>query len=186
MQSDPEIPVPAGDRAVIWATAASRVASLALVFCGVVLALLLFNAGLIKKANPYNHPDMTAMLDRLQRADRAGQPDESSRIIREIREFDAAARTQFFQAHAAEGRGWILLVAGAAVFLLASKAAAVMRRKTPMPPARAATPAVTVPVPAAVAVVMAATALALLIASCSAPERPARLPQGGAENPAAE
>jgi hypothetical protein len=181
MESDPEIPVPSGNMAVIWAGAASRVARLALVFCGVVLALLLFNAGLVKKANPYNHPEMASMLERLQRADSSGQSDESSRLIRGIRDLDSAARTQFFQAHAAERHGWVLLVAGAAVFLLASKTAAVLRRAVPMPPAsaQAAAPAVTIRVTTAVAVVMAATALALLIASCSVPDRAPRLTSGG-------
>lgn len=173
MESDPEIAVPSGETAVMWATAASRVASVALTFCGVALALLFFNAGLVKKANPCNHPEMASMLDRLQEAEKARQPDEVARLIRDIRDFDSSARTRFFRAHAAAREGWTLLVFGAAVFLLASKAAAVLRRKAPMPPAAPGPGpgALNLSVRNAIAAVMAATAIALLIASCSAPER---------------
>jgi len=175
MESDPDMALPRGDVAALWAKTASRVAAVALVFCGVVLALLLFNASLLKSANPLNHPGIAALADRLQAADQAHRAADVSRVVKEIRDLDASARSQFFKAHAAARRGWVLLLIGAAVFLVSSKAASVLRRKTPMPASapESVPPAATVSIRTAVAVVMGATALVLLIASYTSPEPPA-------------
>ena len=175
METDPDIVLLRGDAARLWATTASRVAAVALVFCGVVLALLLFNANLIKSSNPYNHEGLAALVEELQVADSSHQASEVSRLVKSIRDLDTSARSQFFKAHAAARRGWVLLLIGAAVFLVSTKAASVLQRQAPMPPTgpAPAASAVNVPIRNAVIVVMAATALVLLIATYTAPERQA-------------
>jgi len=180
MESDPEIVLPRGETAGLWARAADRTATVALVFCGVVLALLLFNASQIKSANPLNHAGLAALVEQLHAADKARDAAEVSRLTAGIRELDAAARSQFFRAREAARRGWWLLVIGAAVYLLSSKAAGVLRRAAPMPPASPEPPAppAGVPVRAAVIAVMTAVALALLIASFAVPERQSPAPAG--------
>ena len=174
METDPEITLPRGDSATLWSRAAARTAAVALVFCCVVLALLLFNASLVKSADPYNHPGLAALVEQLQVADKAHQAADASRLMLSIRELDAAARSQFFRAHAAARQGWILFLAGLAVFLFSSKAASVLKRKSPMPVIPApAPPAFSVSIRNAVLAIMLVTALVLLIASYATPERKA-------------
>lgn len=175
METDPEIALPRGDAARLWARTLSRTAAVALVFCGVVLALLLFDATLIKSSNPYNHLGLATMVDQLQAADEAHQTAEVSRLVKNIRDLDVSARSQFFKAHAAARRGWVLLFIGATVFLFSTKAASVLQRQAPLPavsPEPAAS-AVNIPIRNAVIAVMAMTALVLLIATYAMPERQA-------------
>ena len=172
METDPEISLPQGDVAGLWGRAASRTAAVALVFCCVVLALLLFNASLIKSSDPYNHPELASLVDQLQAADKAHQGADAARLMSSIRDLDRSARSQFFRAHAAARQGWILFLAGMAVFLFSAKAAAVLKRKAPMPVIPAAAPPVfTVSLRNAVIAIVIVTALVLLIASYATPER---------------
>ena len=171
METDPEIALPRGEIAGLWATAAARTALVALTFCGVVLALLLFNASLIKSAAPFNHPELASLVEQLQAADKAGRTDEAARLMTDIRELDRAVRSQFFKAHAAARQGWILFLAGLAVFLVASKAAAVLRRTPPLPAKGMAPAAFTLSIRNAVISVMLVTALVLLIAATATPGR---------------
>lgn len=171
METDPEIALPRGERAGLWATAAARTSLVALIFCCVVLALLLFNASLVKNADPFNHPELASLVEQLQAADKAGQTAEATRLMTGIRDLDRAVRSQFFRAHAAARQGWILFLGGLVVFLLTAKAAGVLTRQAPMPAKTAAAPAVTLSIRNAVIAVMVVTALVLLIASYTTPER---------------
>ena len=174
METDPEVVLPHGDAARLWAKAASRTAAVALVFCGVVLALLLVNASIIKSSTPYNHQGMASMMEQLQAADQAHRAAEVSRLVSGIRDLDASARSQFFRAHASARHGWILLLLGTGVFLFSIKAAAVLGRQSPMPAASTAPAAsvATVPIRNAVIAVMLVTALVLLIATYAMPDPP--------------
>ena len=112
METDPEVVLPHGDAARLWAKAASRTAAVALVFCGVVLALLLVNASIIKSSTPYNHQGMASMMEQLQAADQAHRAAEVSRLVSGIRDLDASARSQFFRAHAGSRHGESVFVNG--------------------------------------------------------------------------
>jgi len=173
MEADPEIALPRGELAQWWARAASRTAAVALVFCCVVLALLVFNAQVIKNSNPFNHVELTAMISQLQTADQAGQADEAARLMKEIKELDASIRSQFFRAHAINRQGWMLLLGGLAVFLFSTKAAATLQRQAPRPAPAAGPRPVTFSVSPrnAVIAVIVVTALVLLIASYATPGR---------------
>jgi hypothetical protein len=169
VRSDPDIVLPEGPDADPWYRAASRTAAVAAAFCGAVLFLLLANAHLLKRDNPLNHPEAAASMARLSEAAKARDAAAVQERIEEFRRLDARLRDHYFRGQAAANRGFGLLLAGLAVFLLASKAAGLLRRREPAPGASLSDWAVGRDARRLVALVVLLVALALLLAAGAAP-----------------
>jgi len=106
---------------------ASRTAAVAGLFSLIVFALLLFDQSRRTAQDPF---ESTAW--KMVRLARSEQP-ENEVLNEEAREIDLQLRTEFFRHRDFAAIGAWLLLGGVAVFLIAAKTTATMRRKLPMP-----------------------------------------------------
>jgi len=106
---------------------ASRTAVVAAVFSLIVSALLLYDYSRRRSDDPLEYAPLRALKVALQE-----QPD-NDRLKEEIRALDLQFRREYFRQRVFAAVGGVLLLAGAAVFLVAAKAAATLHRKLPMP-----------------------------------------------------
>jgi outer membrane protein assembly factor BamB len=111
--------------------AARRTASIAAVFCLVVLLLLAANSVFSRMTDPVQPQQMVEMLHALNRAPR----DEA--LKQRARRLDAQLRRNYFRGRAFTMTGLYLLLGGVVVFLLALEAAKQHRPSLPAPRAEA-------------------------------------------------
>jgi len=107
--------------------AAVRTAAVAGVFSVVVCAVLLANYHRREAKDPLGTQQLAAM-----KAELAGQPHDED-LKESIRQLDLQLRRKYFRQREFTEVGAWLLLAGVVVFLVASKSAATLRRKLPMP-----------------------------------------------------
>jgi outer membrane protein assembly factor BamB len=106
---------------------AARIAAVAGVFSLIVCALLLYDYSLRRAKDPHE-----AALFKDLRLTVAQQPD-NEQLKEAVRRLDLELRREYFRQRAFARLGGWLLLGGIAVFLIAAKSAATLRRKLPAP-----------------------------------------------------